>query len=72
MRRQLGDRQQSHGWSDPAGWDLVGSRPIFTSADVSCSRISHISYLVPLGDEFSGFIAFMKLIRDFIRLTSGT
>ena len=42
VRRRLIDRQQSHGWSDPAGRDSAGSNPSFTT-DVPCSRISHIS-----------------------------
>ena len=47
------------------GIQLVpGSNQIFATADVFCSRASHISSLVPLGDEFSGFVVFMKLFRD--------
>ena len=32
--------------------DFVCSNPIFTTTEVSCSSISHISSLVPMGDEF--------------------
>ena len=38
------------------------------NVDVSCSRVSHISSLVLLGDEFSGFVKLRKSFRDFNRL----
>ena len=60
------------GRSDPASKDSAGSNPVLSTADVSCSRISHIFSLVPLGDEFNGFVVFMKLFRDFSRLAAGT
>ena len=64
----LSERQQSHGWSDPAGRDSDGCNPILTTVDVSCSRVFHISSLVRLGDEFSGFVKFRKPFRDFNQL----
>ena len=41
-----------------AGRDSAGSNHIFTTADGSCSRVSHISSLVLLGDELIGFITY--------------
>ena len=64
VHRRLSDRQQSHGWLNHADRDLAGINPIFTTTDISGSRLSHISRLVPLGDEFSGFVV-LALFRDF-------
>ena len=33
-RSRLSGHHQSHGWSDPAGWDSVGCNPIFMTVDV--------------------------------------
>ena len=41
---------------DLAGKDSAGSNPNFTTANVSFSSISHMSSVVPLGDEFGGFV----------------
>ena len=68
VRSRWSKRQQNHGWSDPAGGDSSGCNPILTTVDVSCSRDSHISSPVLLGDKFSGFVKFRKPFRDFNRL----
>ena len=60
------------GRSDNASKDSACSNPIIGTADVSCSRISHICSLVPLGDEFNGFLVFMEVFRDFSRLAEST
>lgn len=69
--QRLNDRQQNHGWSNPAGRDLAGSNLIFKTADISCRRTSYISSLVPLADDFSGFVVFMKRFREFCRFAAG-
>ena len=51
-----------------AGRNSAGCNPILMTVDVSCSHVSHISSLVLLGDEFSGFVKFRKPFRDFNRL----
>ena len=68
VRSRLSERQNSHGWSDPAGRNSAGCNPMLMTVDVSCSRVSHISSLVLLGDAFSVFVKFMKPFYDFNRL----
>ena len=40
------------------------------NVDVSCIHVFHISSLVLLGDEFSGFVRLRKTFRAFNRLIS--
>ena len=68
VRCRLSERQQGHGWSDHAGRNSAGCNPILMTVHASCSRVFHISSLVLLGDEFSGFVKFSSPFRDFNRL----
>ena len=53
VRRRSHDLPKRHGGSDPADRDSAGSNSVLTTANVSCSRISHISSLVLLSSTVS-------------------
>ena len=64
-RRHLNGLQQS--WPDPAGRNII-----LINLCVPLYRLFHISNLVLLGDEFSGFVEFKKLFCDFNKLAACT
>ena len=72
VRRRFCERQQSHGWSDPAGRDSAASNPNLIAAGASVSWLFHICSLMQLGDESSSVTVHMKLFRDFNRPADGT
>ena len=68
VRNRLSERQQSHGWLNPAGRDSAGCNSILMTVGVSYSSVSHISSLMLASYEFSGFMKFRKPFRDCNRL----
>ena len=70
VRRRSHDLPKRHGDSDPADRDSAGSNSVLTTADVSCSRISHISSLAPV--NFPGVIRFFVFCHRLFLPSSAT